>query len=107
MTMSYAEPIQRLRHAKTKIVSFSELLSILPSFFFFWLQDLQRVTKETKEHEVSSSLQNPQTSPENCWFCTPNKRLKNHCSDSTDKLWFQMAWEDVDFIKSQNEHGWH
>lgn len=40
MTMSYAELIQRLRHTKTKIIVFSELLSILSSIFFSWLQNL-------------------------------------------------------------------
>lgn len=44
MTMSYAEPIQRLRHAKTKIISFSESLSALSSIFSFL------VTKATREH---------------------------------------------------------
>jgi len=34
MTMSYTEPTQRLRHTKTKIVSFSKLLSTLSCFGF-------------------------------------------------------------------------
>lgn len=42
------------------IIRFSELLSTLSSIFFPRLQDLQRVTNETEEDEVSSSLQSPQ-----------------------------------------------
>lgn len=75
MTASCAEPIQRLRCAKAKIVCFSELLSTLLSIFF-WLQGLQRVTKETKEHKASSGLQSLQTSPENCEVGKNDKGLK-------------------------------
>lgn len=48
----------------------------MPLFFFFWLQELQSLTKETKEHEISSSLQSPQTSPEKRWVCKNSKGFK-------------------------------
>lgn len=63
--MSYADSLQTLKQAKTHHHVFRTAEHTL-LYFFPRLQDLQRVTNETKEDEVSSTLQSPQTSLENC-----------------------------------------
>lgn len=102
MTTAYADSLQTLKQAKTNHQVFRIAEHTL--YFFPWLQDLQRVTNETKD-EASSTWQSPQTSLENCQVYKTDKGLKITALillTSCGSRWLRMV-----FSKNQNEQGWH
>lgn len=102
-TTPYAEPIQTLSHAKTKIDRFSELLSTLSSIFFFLVASSTKGNKGN--YKTGSEFAESANFPGKLLGVQKRQGIENHCSDSTDKLWFQMAQERLS--KSRNGHGWH
>lgn len=98
MQNQYTQPCQNQNQQFFRIAEHPLLL------FFFFL--VARSTKGNKgNYKTGSKFAESADFPRKLLGVQKRQGIENHCSDSTDKLWFQMAQEDLVFSKSQNEHG--